>query len=119
MRDVRVHEAFPTEIHNHSLQMPRACDTSGMEPGKNPRLILTVSGLFALIGILTFISVWRMTPTDPSKEQYAKIFKSASEQEAELAAKQAVLASLSASTTSKGPSEEQKLKVLESLQAQQ
>jgi len=94
------------------------CDTAGMEIGKNPRLILTVSGLFALIGILTFISVWRMAPADPSAEQYAKIFKSASTMEEELAAKKAVLAGLSASTTTKGPSEAQKLKVLESLSAQ-
>jgi hypothetical protein len=90
-----------------------------MDLGKNPRLIFTVSGLFALIGILTLISVWRMTPSDPSKEQYGKIFKSASSTDEELAAKKAILAQLSASTTSKGPSEEQKLQVLESLQAQQ
>ncbi len=98
--------------------MPCACDTTGMDIGKNSRLILTVSGLFALIGILTLISVWRMAPADPSAEQYAKIFKSASSTEEELAAKQAVLASLSASTTAKRPSEAQKLKVLESLSAQ-
>lgn len=84
--------------------------------GKNSLRILALSGLFALIGVVSLTIVLFQVPANKQKT-FSDVFPGADSPEEVLAAKHEVLASLSASSTQAETTEQQKLRVLESLRA--
>lgn len=97
------------------------CDTEGMfaDIEKDPRRILALSGLFALIGVISLVIVLFQVPAN--KQTFSDVFPEAGSPEEVLAAKHEVLEGLSAASEvdAEGrPTEAAKLKVLESLGAQ-
>ena len=87
---------------------------------KNPRRVLMLSGLFALIGVVSLVVVLFQAPANEQKT-FSDVFPGADSSEEVLAAKHEVLDELSASAevgSQAPPSVEEKLEILESLRAQ-
>jgi len=86
----------------------------GIDSEQNSRRILAVGILFATVGILALVITLMQPSVQDEKQRLAEdIF----DDEAELKAKQEILATLSASSTGKDIPEKEKLRVLESLSA--
>lgn len=87
---------------------------------KDARRILFLSGLFALVGVVSLTIVLFQAPEDDQRT-FSDVFPEAGSPEEVLAAKHKVLEELStaAAVDAKGrPTEADKLKILESLRAQ-
>lgn len=84
---------------------------------KNSLRILALSGLLALVGVVSLAIVLLQVPANERKT-FSDVFPEAGSPEEVLAAKHEVLVSLSASSTQAETTEQQKLRVLESLRAQ-
>ena len=87
----------------------------GIDSEKNLRRILVAGVLFATVGILALVITLMQPSVQDEKQRLAqKIF----DEDISPEKKQEVLAALSASSTGKEMSEEEKFRVLESLQSQ-
>lgn len=83
---------------------------------KNSLRILALSGLLALIGVISLVIVLFQVPANERKT-FSDVFPESSSPEEVLAAKHEILTGLSAEAE-REPSQEEKLEVLESLRAQ-
>lgn len=86
------------------------------------RRILFLSGLFALIGVVSLVAVFILPASEDSRQDFRELFGGGPSPEEELAAKHEVLENLAAmqEVDAEGrPTESAKLKVLESLRVQE